>query len=142
MASAGRSDFILTVATVQLTSALLLAGFNASGITRLIEPVPTRDHSERMLKAFGARIDVAIGEDGERLISLAGETALEPVHVKVPADPSSAAFLIVAALIVPGSEVRIRSEEHTSELQSLMRISYAGFCLKKKKKQNKKYDKR
>src|SRR3546814_13414772 len=60
-----------------------------------------------MLKAFGARIDVAIGEDGERLISLAGETALEPVHVKVPADPSSAAFLIVAALIVPGSEVRI-----------------------------------
>src|SRR3546814_8205905 len=107
MASAGRSDFILTVATVQLTSALLLAGFNASGITRLIEPVPTRDHSERMLKAFGARIDVAIGEDGERLISLAGETALEPVHVKVPADPSSAAFLIVAALIVPGSEVRI-----------------------------------
>src|SRR3546814_16284505 len=60
-----------------------------------------------MLKAFGARIDVAIGEDGERLISLAGETALEPVHVKVPADPSSAAFLIVAALLVPGSEVRI-----------------------------------
>ncbi|HEY9552862.1 MAG TPA: 3-phosphoshikimate 1-carboxyvinyltransferase [Allosphingosinicella sp.] len=107
MAGAVGRDFRLTVASAQVKSALLLAGLNASGITRVIEPVPTRDHSERMLKAFGARIDVAIGEDGERLISLAGETALEPVHVKVPADPSSAAFLIVAALIVPGSEVRI-----------------------------------
>src|SRR3546814_9122974 len=73
MAGAVGRDFRLTVASAQVKSALLLAGLNASGITRVIEPVPTRDHSERMLKAFGARIDVAIGEDGERLISLAGE---------------------------------------------------------------------
>src|SRR3546814_11215866 len=88
MAGAVGRDFRLTVASAQVKSALLLAGLNASGITRVIEPVPTRDHSERMLKAFGARIDVAIGEDGERLISLAGETALEHGHVRVPAAPS------------------------------------------------------
>src|SRR3546814_14705097 len=102
MAGAVGRDFRLTVASAQVKSALLLAGLNASGITRVIEPVPTRDHSERMLKAFGARIDVAIGEDGERLISPAGEPALEPVQLQVHPEPSSAAFLLVAALLLPG----------------------------------------
>lgn len=105
MASAIGSEFRLTVASAQVKSALLLAGLNASGITRVIEPVPTRDHSERMLKAFGARVTVE--DSAERRISLEGEADLRPQTIVVPGDPSSAAFLVVAALIVPGSEVRI-----------------------------------
>jgi 3-phosphoshikimate 1-carboxyvinyltransferase len=92
----------MAVPSAQVKSALLLAALNIPGITRVIEPVATRDHSERMLKAFGA--DIAV--EGET-IALRGEAALAPRAVRVPGDPSAAAFLAVAALIVPGSEVRI-----------------------------------
>jgi 3-phosphoshikimate 1-carboxyvinyltransferase len=92
----------MEVPSAQVKSALLLAALNIPGVTRVIEPVATRDHSERMLKAFGA--DIAV--EGET-ISLRGEAELKPRAVRVPGDPSAAAFLAVAALVVPGSEVRI-----------------------------------
>ena len=102
----------LPVASAQVKSAVLLAGLNAPGITSVIEPVPTRDHSERMLKGFGA--ELWIEEEGgakgpERVIRIRGEADLEPQHIEVPGDPSSAAFFIVAALVVPGSEVIIEN---------------------------------
>jgi 3-phosphoshikimate 1-carboxyvinyltransferase len=106
ISGAAAAEFRLDVPSAQVKSALLLAGLNAAGTTRVTEPIPTRDHSERMLKAFGAQIEVAEIE-GERHISLRGEASLAPQHVKVPGDFSSAAFSIVAALIVPGSDIRI-----------------------------------
>jgi 3-phosphoshikimate 1-carboxyvinyltransferase len=97
----------LPVASAQVKSAVLLAGLNTPGITRVIEPIATRDHSERMLAGFGAELSVEINGDGARIISLVGEAELKPQHIVVPGDPSSAAFFAVAASIVPGSEVRI-----------------------------------
>jgi 3-phosphoshikimate 1-carboxyvinyltransferase len=98
----------LPVASAQVKSAILLAGLNTPGITRVIEPVPTRDHSERMLRGFGAELSVEeIG--GERIISLTGEAELKPQHIVVPGDPSSAGFPVVAALIVPGSEIVVEN---------------------------------
>ena len=96
----------LPVASAQVKSAILLAGLNTPGVTRVIEPVPTRDHSERMLRGFGAELTVEPGPDGA-VISLVGEAELKPQHIVVPGDPSSAAFWAVAALIVPGSELTI-----------------------------------
>jgi 3-phosphoshikimate 1-carboxyvinyltransferase len=93
---------LMNVASAQVKSAILLAGLNIPGTTRIIEPVPTRDHSERMLRAFGADIKVEGGE-----IVLRGEAELIPQRVAVPADASAAAFPLVAGLIVPGSEVRV-----------------------------------
>ncbi|WP_287942187.1 3-phosphoshikimate 1-carboxyvinyltransferase [Sphingopyxis sp.] len=95
------------VASAQVKSAILLAGLNTPGITTVIEPVPTRDHSERMLKGFGATLDVEVEPDGTRWISVMGEAELQPQTIDVPGDPSSAAFFIVAALLVPGSDVTI-----------------------------------
>lgn len=97
----------LPMASAQVKSAILLAGLNTPGITTVIEPVPTRDHSERMLAGFGAKLDISTDKDGARVISIHGEAELKPQHVVVPGDPSSAAFPMVAALLVPGSEVRI-----------------------------------
>jgi 3-phosphoshikimate 1-carboxyvinyltransferase len=99
----------LPVASAQVKSAVLLAGLNTPGITTVIEPVPTRDHSERMLKGFGAELDVTVEADGTRIITIRGEATLAPQTIEVPGDPSSAAFFIVAALIVPGSEVLIEN---------------------------------
>jgi 3-phosphoshikimate 1-carboxyvinyltransferase len=98
----------LPVASAQVKSAILLAGLNTPGITRVIEPVPTRDHSERMLRGFGAELTVDI-ENGERHIRIRGEAELSPQRLTVPGDPSSAAFPIVAATIVPGSAVTIEN---------------------------------
>ncbi|WP_390587127.1 3-phosphoshikimate 1-carboxyvinyltransferase [Erythrobacter sp. MTPC3] len=98
----------LPVASAQVKSAVLLAGLNTPGITRVIEPVATRDHTERMLTGFGATVEIG-EEDGERLISIHGEADLKPQHVEVPGDPSSAAFFMVAALIVPGSDITIEN---------------------------------
>ncbi|MFD1612370.1 3-phosphoshikimate 1-carboxyvinyltransferase [Sphingomonas tabacisoli] len=98
----------LPVASAQVKSAVLLAGLNTPGITRVIEPVPTRDHSERMLKGFGADLTVEV-ENGERHIRIRGEAELKPQHIVVPGDPSSAAFPLVAALIVPGSAVTVEN---------------------------------
>jgi 3-phosphoshikimate 1-carboxyvinyltransferase len=97
----------LPVASAQVKSAILLAGLNAPGITRVIEPVPTRDHSERMIKGFGADLTVDVDADGTRTISIRGEAELKPQNIIVPGDPSSAAFMAVAASIVPGSSVTI-----------------------------------
>ncbi|WP_414639532.1 3-phosphoshikimate 1-carboxyvinyltransferase [Allosphingosinicella sp.] len=96
----------LTVASAQVKSALLLAGLNTPGITTVIEEVPTRDHTERMLQLFGAEVQVA-DRNGTREISVRGEADLRPQALHIPADPSAAAFLAVAALIVPGSAIRI-----------------------------------
>jgi 3-phosphoshikimate 1-carboxyvinyltransferase len=99
-------DYTLPVASAQVKSAVLLAGLNTPGITRVIEPVPTRDHSERMLAGFGANLTVEATNRG-RVISIHGEAELKPQQIVVPGDPSSAAFWAVAASIVPGSEVMI-----------------------------------
>jgi 3-phosphoshikimate 1-carboxyvinyltransferase len=100
-------EYRLPVASAQVKSAVLLAGLNAPGITRVIEPVPTRDHSERMLRGFGAQLEVEVQPDGTRIISVTGETELRAQTLVVPGDPSSAAFPVVAALITPGSEVTV-----------------------------------
>lgn len=99
--------YCLPVASAQVKSAVLLAGLNTPGITEVIEPVPTRDHSERMLRGFGADLTVEIAADGTRHIRIVGEAELKPQTIVVPGDPSSAAFFIVAALLVPGSDVTI-----------------------------------
>lgn len=99
-------DYRLPVASAQVKSAVLLAGLNTPGITRVIEPVPTRDHSERMLAGFGAKLTVDQTPEG-RVISIEGEAELAPQNIVVPGDPSSAAFFMVAASIVPGSDIVI-----------------------------------
>ncbi|QDZ07109.1 3-phosphoshikimate 1-carboxyvinyltransferase [Sphingomonas panacisoli] len=99
-------EYTLPVASAQVKSAVLLAGLNTPGITRVIEPVATRDHSERMLAGFGATLTVEPTNRG-RVISITGEAELKPQDIVVPGDPSSAAFWAVAASIVPGSEVTI-----------------------------------
>ena len=98
----------LPVASAQVKSAVMLAGLNTPGITTVIEPVPTRDHSERMLRGFGAQIEIdEVG--GERVIRVRGEADLTPQVIEVPGDPSSAAFFVVAALLVEGSDLVIEN---------------------------------
>ena len=99
-------EYTLPVASAQVKSAVLLAGLNTPGVTRVIEPVATRDHSERMLAGFGATLTVDHTNRG-RVIAIHGEAELKPQHIVVPGDPSSAAFWAVAASVVPGSEVTI-----------------------------------
>jgi len=102
-------EYRLPIASAQVKSAILLAGLNTPGITRVIEPTPTRDHSERMLVGFGAQLTVETAADGARVISLQGEAELRPQTITVPGDPSSAAFPVVAALLVPGSDIVVRN---------------------------------
>ena len=93
------------VPSAQLKSAVLLAGLAAAGETTVIEAEATRDHTERLLKHFGAKLtSKPHGEHGRRIV-LQGQPELEPANVVVPADPSSAAFPLVAALIAPGSDL-------------------------------------
>lgn len=99
-------EYTLPVASAQVKSAVLLAGLNTPGITRVIEPVPTRDHSERMLVGFGADLTVEETPQG-RIISIRGEAEFKPQQIVVPGDPSSAGFWMVAASIVPGSDIVI-----------------------------------
>ena len=99
-------EYTLPVASAQVKSAVLLAGLNTPGITRVIEPVPTRDHSERMLRGFGAELTVEDSPEG-KIISITGGAEFTPQHIVVPGDPSSAGFWMVAASIVPGSEIVI-----------------------------------
>lgn len=101
-------SYRLPVASAQVKSAVLLAGLNTPGITQVIERIPTRDHSERMLAGFGA--ELTVDRDGEdSVISIRGEAELRPQTIVVPGDPSSAAFPVVAALLVSGSEVRVEN---------------------------------
>src|SRR5262245_16218628 len=97
----------LTVPSAQVKSALLLAALNVPGRSTIIERAETRDHTERMLSAFGAEIAVEKLPDGASAISVTGEVELKPSPIVVPSDPSSAAFPMVAALLVPGSDILI-----------------------------------
>lgn len=99
-------DYRLPVASAQVKSACLLAGLCARGTTRVMEPEPTRDHTENMLRHFGATVRVEDTGEG-RVIELEGQPELRAAPILVPGDPSSAAFLLVAALLVPGSQVTI-----------------------------------
>ncbi len=99
--------YTLPVASAQVKSAVLLAGLNTPGETTVVEPIATRDHSERMLAGFGATLRIETANDGARIITLVGEAELKPQAIIVPGDPSSAAFPMVAALITPGSDVTI-----------------------------------
>lgn len=97
----------VAVASAQVKSALLLAALNAPGRSRIVQRALTRDHTERMFEAFGAGISVEVLPDGGEAIEVTGEIDLKPAVIDVPRDPSSAAFPLVAALIVPGSEIAI-----------------------------------
>jgi 3-phosphoshikimate 1-carboxyvinyltransferase len=99
-------EYRLPVPSAQIKSAILLAGLHATGATTVIEGAATRDHTERMLRHFGAEVAVA-ERDGARAITVNGDAELEGRPIDVPGDPSSAAFLTAAALIVPGSDVTI-----------------------------------
>ena len=99
-------DYVQTVASAQIKSAILLAGINASGVTTVTEAEPSRDHTERMLTAFGVAVGVQPVGDGWR-VSLQGGQPLTGTAVAVPGDPSSAAFPLAAGLIVPGSGVTV-----------------------------------
>jgi 3-phosphoshikimate 1-carboxyvinyltransferase len=99
-------EYQLPVASAQIKSAILIAGLHAAGETTVIEPAATRDHTERMLSHFGAQV-TATKRQGLRAVSIKGDAELAGRTVQVPGDPSSAAFLAAAALIVPGSEVAI-----------------------------------
>jgi 3-phosphoshikimate 1-carboxyvinyltransferase len=95
------------MASAQVKSAVLLAGLNTPGITTVIEPVMTRDHTEKMLQGFGANLSVETDGDGVRTIRLEGRGKLAGQVIDVPGDPSSTAFPLVAALLVPGSDITI-----------------------------------
>ncbi|MBM1310416.1 3-phosphoshikimate 1-carboxyvinyltransferase [Sulfitobacter mediterraneus] len=94
------------VPSAQVKSAVLLAGLNTPGQTVVVEAEATRDHTERMLSGFGAEVTVEQTDAG-RVITLIGQPELKPQHIDVPRDPSSAAFPVCAALIVPGSDVLV-----------------------------------
>lgn len=97
-------EYALPMASAQVKSAVLLAGLNAPGETVVIEPEATRDHTERMLRGFGAKVVVEELPEG-RVIGLTGQPELNPMTIAVPRDPSSAAFPVAAALIAPGSDI-------------------------------------
>lgn len=98
-------EYRLPVASAQVKSAILLAGLNASGSTTVIEDTPTRDHSENMFRHFGLEVDVTDLENGAQAITIKGHQTLQPCAIDVPADPSSAAFPAVAAIITEGSDI-------------------------------------
>lgn len=102
-------SYRVPMASAQVKSAVLLAGLSIPGVTTVIEPVMTRDHTEKMLRGFGANLEVETAADGVRTIRLEGQGALSGQTIDVPGDPSSTAFPLVAALIVPGSDVTIRN---------------------------------
>lgn len=98
--------FELPVASAQLKSCILLAGLNAEGVTSAIEPIPTRDHTERMLRGFGVNVQED-SDNGRKQIYVSGDSRLTAVDIRVPSDVSSAAFFLVAASCLSGSEVEM-----------------------------------
>ncbi|MEM7214131.1 MAG: 3-phosphoshikimate 1-carboxyvinyltransferase [Pseudomonadota bacterium] len=100
-------EYRVPVPSAQVKSAVLFAGLNTPGITTVVEPHLTRDHTEKMLAGFGAQLEVVTSDSGERRISVEGQGKLTGQNVTVPADPSSAAFPLVAGLIVPDSELTL-----------------------------------
>lgn len=107
--SAAPISYRVPMASAQVKSAVLLAGLNTPGVTTVIEPVMTRDHTEKMLQGFGANLTVETDEQGVRHIFIEGQGKLTGQIITVPGDPSSAAFAVVAALIVPGSDILIEN---------------------------------
>lgn len=112
LAITGRNDLVpitwrSPVASAQIKSAVLLAGLHAPGRTTVVEPLPSRDHTERMLSAMGANVTSEPGADGSWTVAIEGEAELAPQDFLVPADPSSAAFPLVAALVAPGSSLTL-----------------------------------
>lgn len=111
----------LEVASAQVKSALLLAGLRAKGTTRVVEPLATRDHTERMLRHMGVPVVVE-----DLAVAVTGGHRLAPLDVTLPGDPSSAAFLVVAALLVPGSRLRVTgvgtNPRRTGALEILRRM--------------------
>ena len=102
-------EYRLPVASAQVKSAILLAGLNTAGETTVIEPEATRDHTERMLRHFGAEVRVSPAEGGGKRITVVGWPELKARDIVVPGDPSSAAFAVVAAAIRPGSDVTVEN---------------------------------
>jgi 3-phosphoshikimate 1-carboxyvinyltransferase len=120
----GTSDLLpivyeLPVPSAQVKSAILLAGMHAPGRTTIVEPLATRDHTERMLAYFGGEVAVEDRGQGARAVSVCGDAELHGAAITVPGDPSSAAFMIAAALICPGSDIVIEGV--------LMNPTRAGF---------------
>ncbi len=101
--------YCVPVPSAQVKSAVLLAGLNTPGVTTVIEKVATRDHTERMLAGYGAQIETRNTADGSTVIALQGQPDLQSRDLAVPADPSSAAFPIVAGLICPDSDITIEN---------------------------------
>jgi len=97
------------VASAQVKSAILLAGLTAHGVTTVIEPKATRDHTERMLTGFGAEVISEALDNGRMKVSITGGAQLKGQDITVPGDPSSAGFLLVAALLIPGSKITIKN---------------------------------
>jgi 3-phosphoshikimate 1-carboxyvinyltransferase len=103
-------DYTLPVASAQVKSCILLAGLNTAGETTVIEPEATRDHTERMLRHFGAEVRVAPADDNRgKRITVVGWPELKARDIVVPGDPSSAAFAVVAAAVRPGSDVLVEN---------------------------------
>ena len=101
------ADYHSNIASAQIKSAILLAGLNARGITKVTEPHISRDHTEAMLRHFGLSVDQTILDDGRHEVSITGEGILRAADIAVPRDPSSAAFAMVAALITPHSHITL-----------------------------------
>ncbi|MCB1650468.1 MAG: 3-phosphoshikimate 1-carboxyvinyltransferase [Alphaproteobacteria bacterium] len=124
-------EYRLPVASAQVKSAVLLAGLNARGTTTVIEDKPTRDHTEKMLRAFGVKVLVEDLEDGAQAIRLLGQQELCPCAVDVPGDPSSAAFPAVAAALIDGAEVRLSRvgvNERRAGLYKTLKEMGADIC--------------
>ena len=100
-------EYESTVASAQVKSSILLAGLSSIGTTSIIEPSLSRDHTERMLKYFGAKIETIKLKNSKWKITLHGIPTLKPLDINVPSDPSSASFPIVSALITPNSKVKV-----------------------------------
>jgi 3-phosphoshikimate 1-carboxyvinyltransferase len=118
-------EYTLKVPSAQVKSAMLLAALNVPGRTTIIEPVATRDHTEKMLRGFGAKIEMREMREGTA-ISIQGHAELRPTRIAVPSDPSSAAFPLVAALIVPGSDIVLEAvmlnPRRTGLIETLMEM--------------------
>jgi 3-phosphoshikimate 1-carboxyvinyltransferase len=102
-------EYRLPMASAQVKSCVLLAGLNTAGETTVIEPEPTRDHTERMLRHFGAEVRVVPNDGGGKRITVVGWPELKARDIDVPGDPSSAAFAVVAAATRPGSDVLVEN---------------------------------
>ena len=121
-ANAKAAHVHVATASAQVKSALLLAALNASGASTITQAALTRDHTEKMLKAFGAKIDIANAPPAGEKITIWGPAELVACDILVPRDPSSAAFPLVAALITPGSEIEIPGVMLNPRRIGLMRI--------------------